>query len=56
MARHLAAGTELPLWFAGQNYGLAVFETVPAALAPAHQERVVLPLDEVTHEARRPGP
>lgn len=33
MARHLAAGQELPLYFAGQAYGLAIFETLPLALA-----------------------
>jgi hypothetical protein len=33
MARRLAAGAEVPLFFAGQNYGLAIFETLPAALA-----------------------
>lgn len=33
MARHMAAGSELPLYFAGQNYGLAIFETGPLALS-----------------------
>lgn len=33
MARRMAAGVEWPLFFAGQNYGLAVFETAPVALA-----------------------
>lgn len=33
MARHVAEGRELPLYFAGQSYGLSVVETVPAALA-----------------------
>ena len=33
MARHMAAGTELPLFFAGQGYGLAIFETAPLALS-----------------------
>ncbi len=33
MARRMAAGSEWPLYFAGQNYGLAIFETLPAALA-----------------------
>lgn len=33
MARRMAAGQEWPMLFVGQNYGLAVFETLPAALA-----------------------
>ena len=33
MARHMAAGDGFPLYFAGQNYGLAIFETAPLALA-----------------------
>ncbi len=33
MARHVAAGREIPLYFAGQSYGLSVFETLPAAAA-----------------------
>lgn len=33
MARHMARGAEFPVFFWGQTYGLALFETVPAALA-----------------------
>lgn len=33
MARRMAAGAEWPMFFAGQNYGLAIFETLPAAVA-----------------------
>lgn len=33
MARRMASGEEWPLFFTGQNYGLAIFETGPAALA-----------------------
>ena len=33
MARHLAHGSELPFYFAGQSYGLAIFETLPVAVA-----------------------
>lgn len=32
MARHLAAGEELPVYFAGQGYGLSIFETLPLAV------------------------
>lgn len=33
MARQMAAGEAWPLFFVGQNYGLAIFETAPVALA-----------------------
>lgn len=33
MARRMAEGQEWPFFFVGQNYGLALFETWPAALA-----------------------
>ena len=33
MARRLASGVEFPLFFAGQGYGLAIFETAPLALS-----------------------
>ncbi len=33
MARHFAAGEGIPLYFAGQNYGLAIFEALPLGIA-----------------------
>ena len=33
MARRMAEGRELPFFFAGQNYGLAILETAPVAAA-----------------------
>lgn len=33
MARRMSAGVEWPMFFPRQNYGLAVFETLPAAVA-----------------------
>ena len=33
MARHLAAGEEFPVYFAGQAYGVSIFETLPLAAA-----------------------